>query len=121
MEIDLDALPDDADALRAIIVAQHQAPTGMQASNRACEALVQALEITVARLKKQRFGASSEKIEREIQQLEPALESLETARAAADATPEPEGDGAEEDAPAASAERAPQRRRGKPRIRPPAR
>jgi transposase len=100
----------------AIIVAQHQALTGMQASNRAYEALVQALKITIARLKKQRFGASSEKIEREIQQLELALESLETARAAADATPEPEDGGAEGDAPTTSAERTPQRRRGKPRI-----
>src|SRR6056297_2377981 len=116
MEIDLEALPDDADALRAIIVARHQALTGMQASNRACEALVQALKITIARLKKQRFGASSEKIEREIQQLELALESLETARAAADAAPEPEEGGAEDDAPTAPAERAPQRRRGEPRI-----
>jgi transposase len=81
--------------------------------------LVQALKITVARLKKQRFGASSEKIEREIEQLELALESLETARAAADPTPEadtPEaGDApaAETPAPAAVPQ---QRRRGKPRI-----
>ena len=118
MEIDLDALPDDADALRAIIVAQHQALTGMQASNRAYEALVQALKITIARLKKQRFGSSSEKIEREIQQLEFALEELEGARAAADATPEAEDGVADDDAPAASAERAPQSRRGKPRIAP---
>jgi transposase len=47
---------------------------GMVAANRAYEALVQALKITIARLKKQRFGASSKKIEREIEQLELALE-----------------------------------------------
>ena len=69
---------------------------GMAAANRAYEALVQALRITIARLKKQRFGASSEKIEREIAQLELALESLETARAAADTPPEADTPEAEE-------------------------
>jgi transposase len=79
----------------------------------------QAVKISIARLKKQRFGASSEKIVRKIEQLELAPESLETTRAAADPTPEadmPES----EDAPAtwsAGPDRVPpQRRRGKPPI-----
>jgi hypothetical protein len=67
--------------------------------------------------KKQRFGASSEKIEREIEQLELALESLETARAAADLTPEADAPGEAGDAPeaetAAPDSVPPQRRRGK--------
>ena len=84
MEISLDALPDDPAALQAIILAQHQKIVGMAASSRACEALIQALEITIARLKRQKYGASSEKIEREIAQLELALEGLEMAGAASD-------------------------------------
>jgi len=119
MEISLDALPEDTAALRAIILAQHRQITGIAAANRAYEALVQALKVTIARLKKQRFGPSSEKIEREIEQLELALESLDTARAAADPAPDPE-DGDEEagaDA-AAPEERRPPRRRGVPRISP---
>ncbi|MFO7855845.1 MAG: hypothetical protein R6V44_11605 [Paracoccaceae bacterium] len=43
---------------------------GIATANRAYEALVQAPKITIARLKKQRFGKSSEKIERETEQLE---------------------------------------------------
>ena len=92
---------------------------GVEAANRACDALVQALRITIAKLKKQRFGPSSEKIERDLAQLELALESLETARAAADPTPEADVPEAEE-APAAGTaapdDVPPQRRRGKPRI-----
>jgi transposase len=106
------ALPEDTAALQAMVL-------GLQATNRAYEALVQALKITIARLKKQRFGASSEKIEREIEQLELALESLETARAAADATPEPntaEAADAPDAGTAAPDDVPPPRRRGKPRI-----
>ena len=110
-------LPEDPAALQAMVMGLRAENAGMAAANRAYEALVQALRITIARLKKQRFGASSEKIEREIEQLELALESLETARAAADPTPEEEAPEAG-DAPAAAApDAAPsQRRRGKPRI-----
>ena len=91
----------------------------MAAANRAYEALVQALRITIARLKKQRFGPSSEKIERELAQLELALESLETTHAAADPTPEadaPEAEEAPATGTAAPDDAPPQRRRGKPRI-----
>ena len=88
MEISLDALPDDPAALRDMILAQQQKIAGMEASSRAYEALIQALKLTIARLKRQRYGSSSEKIDREIAQLELALESLEMAGAAADAKPE---------------------------------
>ena len=117
MEISLDALPDDTAALRAIILAQHRQIAGIAAANRAYEALIQALKITIARLKKQKHGASSEKIEREIEQLELALENLETARAAADTAPETPEEVEDEAAnPATLEERVPPRRRGKPRI-----
>jgi len=119
MTPEADTLPEDPAALQAIILGLRAEIAGIAAANRAYEALVQALKITIARLKKQRFGASSEKIEREIEQLELALESLETARAAADVTPEP--DTPESDDTAAAGNAAPdsdprQRRRGKPRI-----
>ena len=85
MSPDVDTLPEDP-VLRAMVLGLRAEIAGIAAANRAYEALVQALRITIARLKKQRFGASSEKIEREIEQLELALESLETAPAA-DPTP----------------------------------
>ena len=117
MEISLDSLPDDPAALRAMILAQQQKIVGMEAANRAYEALIQALKLTIARLKRQRYGASSEKIDREIAQLELALEGLEMASAATDPTPEsdePADDEAADDT--AVEQRLPPRRRGKPRI-----
>ena len=42
------------------------------------------MRIRIAKLQKQTFGASSEKIEREIEQLELALEDLMVAKAEAD-------------------------------------
>jgi transposase len=117
MEINLDALPDDPAALQAIILAQQQKIVGMAASSRAYEALIQALKLTIARLKRQKYGASSEKIDREIAQLELALEGLEMAGVAAD--PAPESDELGDDAAtgtAATAQLLPPRRRGKPRI-----
>ena len=112
-------LPDDPALLQAMVLGLKAEIASMAAANRAYEALVQALKITIARLKKQRFGRSSEKIERDIEQLELALESLETARAAADPSAEEE---APEDQTALTNETtttdapAPPRRRGRPRI-----
>ncbi len=108
----LDALPDDPVALKAIILAQHEQGVRMAASVRAYEALVQALKIRIARLQKQKFGASSEKIERELDQLQLALEDLEVAMASSDsavAEPMPPPD-------ASAAARETAHRRGKPRI-----
>jgi transposase len=98
----LETLPDDPAALKAIILAE-------RASLRAYEALIDALRTQIARLKKQKFGASSEKIEREIEQLQLALEDLEVARAVAGTPPSAEAD-------PVTAGTLPQRRRGKPQV-----
>lgn len=98
----LDTLPDDPAALKAIILAE-------RASMRAYEALIDALRTQIARLKKQKFGASSEKIAREIEQLQLALEDLEVARSAAGKPPSAAVD-------PVTREPVAQRRRGKPRV-----
>jgi transposase len=108
-----DTLPDDPTALKAIILAQRAEAEQMAASARVHEALIQALKIRIARLKKQKFGRGSEKIEREIGQLRLALEDLEVAIATAESEPastEPAR------TTAAPSRRAAPRRRGKPRI-----
>src|SRR6056297_3052991 len=87
---------DDPAALKAIIAE-------LQATLRAHDLLVQALRIRIAKLQKQAFGASSEKIEREIEQLELALEDLRVATAEADDTP-PEEDEVLEQGPAPAEE-----------------
>ena len=80
---------DDPTALKAMILALQVENARMgaditktAATLRAHEALVQALQIQIARLKKQKFGTSSERTLREIEQLELALEHLEIAGAA---------------------------------------
>lgn len=110
MAVTSDSLPDDPSALKAIILAQRDEISRLTATEKAFDALVQSLKIRIARLQKQKFGPSSEKIEREIEQLQLALENLEVAAAAADRSAAPEPDAPEEPA-------APVRRqRGKPRI-----
>jgi transposase len=109
----LDTLSDDPATLKAIILVQRAEAERMAASVRAYEALVQALRIWIAKLKRQKFGPSSEKIAREIEQLSLALEDLEVAMAVAGTTASPAD---AEAGPETSGERASPRHRGKPRI-----
>ena len=66
-------MPDDPTVLKGMIAALQAENAKMSATLRAHDLLVQALRIRIAKLQKQKFGASSEKIEREIEQLELAL------------------------------------------------
>lgn len=77
------SLPDDPAALKAMILQ-------LQASLRAHNLLVQSLRMRIARLKRQAFGKGSEKIDREVEQLEFVLESLKVAQAELAPPPEPE-------------------------------
>jgi transposase len=113
MDAALDQLPDDPVLLKAIIAEQMALRVQMEASVKAYEALVQALKVRIARLRRQKFGPSSEKIEREIEQLELALEALEVKMAGDDTRPDLEETAEVEAAPTTVP--AP-RRRGKPRI-----
>jgi transposase len=65
-------LPDDIDALRAIIEAQAE-------ELRSQGSLIEKLSAELAVLRRSRFGKSSEKIKRTIEQLELALEDIEAA------------------------------------------
>ena len=112
MDASPDLLPDDVAALRAIIAAQQAEIQKLTSSARAYETLIEALRIQIVRLRKQKYGASSEKIAREIEQLELALEGLEIERAAANLNPEEPGDEPASTCP----ERPTPRRRGKPRL-----
>lgn len=77
-------LPDDPAFLKAMIVALQAENAKMSATLQAHDQLIQSLRLRIAKLKKQVFGKSSEKIEREIQQLELALEDLLIAAAESD-------------------------------------
>ena len=112
-----DALPSDPAALRAEIAALQAENTRPTAVLRAHGLLIEALRARIAELQRQRFGPSSEKIEREIEQLELALEDLQVAAAEGDAVPAAgtadEADDAPGEAEAGAAETPP-----KPRRRP---
>lgn len=69
-------LPDDPVLLKALIAALQAENAKISATLRAHDQLIQTLRLRIANLKKQVFGQSSEKIEREIEQLELALEDL---------------------------------------------
>ncbi|PVH27357.1 IS66 family transposase [Pararhodobacter oceanensis] len=84
-------LPNDPAELRAMIAALQAENAKIAAENakmsatlRVHDQLVQALRLRIAKLQKLAFGKSSEKIEREIEQLELALEDLLVAVAEGD-------------------------------------
>ncbi len=93
MSLSTAELPADPAALRALAAA-------MQAQLRARDLIIEALRAQLAALRRARFGASSEKLDRQIEQLELALGDIEetaahdqaaaeAAQAKADAPPTP--------------------------------
>ena len=90
-----ETLPDDPAVLKAMIAALQAENAKISATLRVHDQLVQALRLRIAKLQKLAFGKSSEKIEREIEQLELALEDLLIASAESATTP---ADGDEADA-----------------------
>ncbi len=70
MVVDPASLPDDVDALKRIIA-------GMAQDAIHARTLIEKLRFELARLKRAQFGASSEKLEGRVEQLELAIEALE--------------------------------------------
>ncbi len=111
-------LPDDPAELRAMIAALQAENARIEAENakmpatlRVHDQLFQALRLRIAKMQKLAFGKSSEKIEREIEQLELALEDLLVAVAEGDDAPIDEG----QDEPPPEPADAPALR-GRPRV-----
>ncbi len=105
------ALPDDPIVLKTMIADLQAENAKISATLRAHDQLVQALRLRIAKLQKQAFGASSEKIEREIEQLELALEDLLVAVAEVDTVPHDEAD-------TVVVQPSPEKGQSKPRRRP---
>jgi len=113
MSDDATPLPNDPAVLKAMIAALQAENQKISASLRAHDLLVQALRVRIAKLQKQKFGPSSEKIEREIEQLELALEDLQVALAEAEDTPPDDEDAPDTEEQATAAAEPKQRRRPK--------
>ncbi|CUX06949.1 transposase [Agrobacterium fabacearum S56] len=107
-------LPDDPAFLKAMIAALQAENAKMSATLQAHDQLIQTLRLRIAKLKKQVFGKSSEKIEREIEQLELALEDLLIAASEGNTAPVDEADEAASVVPLANASEKIMRRR--PRV-----
>ena len=85
-------LPRDIDSLHALIAAQAAELAAAREGLKAKVLEVEKLKVQLARLKRMQFGRSSEKLAREIEQLELALEDLET-EAPPEASEDPDGAG----------------------------
>ena len=72
-------LPDDIDALRAALAAEQVARREAEARASGAEAMVAHLKLLIAKLKHDRFGASSERGRKLLDQMEMELEELEAA------------------------------------------
>lgn len=76
MESTSTTLPDDIDALKAMVAELRQ-----QLSSRTLE--IEHLKLTIAKLRRMQFGRKSEKLDRQIKQLELRLEDLQADEGAA--------------------------------------
>jgi transposase len=81
----VDDLPDDVARLRQMLIAEREARAAQAAELIAAKAglvskalEIEKLKVQLARLRRQQFGRSSEKIDRIIEQLELMLDELET-------------------------------------------
>ena len=81
MNTTLETLPDDIDTLKAALMAERAARREFEARASSAEAMVAHLKLLIAKMKRDRFGASAERGRRLLDQLEMQLEELETAAA----------------------------------------
>jgi transposase len=84
----LDQLPDDINALKATVLAERDARLKAEADAAlavarvsSAEAMIEHLKLLIAKLKRDRFGPSSERSRKVLDQLELQLEDLETSAA----------------------------------------
>jgi transposase len=77
MTPDAEILPDDIDALRAALAAERAARLAAEARATGAEAMIAHLKLLIAKLQRDRFGPTSERSRRLLDQLELQLEELE--------------------------------------------
>jgi len=104
------ALPDEISQLRAALSAEQLARREAEARASGAEAMVAHLKLLIAKLRHERFGASSERGRKLLDQLELQLEELETTAAEDETALGPDGKTGEDGQPArASIRRKPVR------------
>ena len=92
-------LPDlsqlDREALRALLLAEHQERIATHQQLLRRESEIEHLKLLLSQLRGMQFGRKSEKLERQIEQLELRLEDLQQAQAAEETPPSGERPGSE--------------------------
>lgn len=71
-------LPDDIDALKALVLAMAQTVQQLETTVASRTQEIERLTLLIAKLKRMQFGRSSEKLARQIEQLQLELEELQT-------------------------------------------
>ena len=90
MPLDPDQLPDDIAELKRLLLAKDAELAAAKNGLIVTQLTIEKLKAQLAKLRREKFGSSSERIERAIEQLELALEEAEAAKAEAEAaTPQP--------------------------------
>jgi transposase len=84
-------MPDEIDALKAALAAERVARQQAEARAFGAEAMVAHLKLLIAKMKRDRFGQSSERGQRLLDQMELQLEELEASAAEAEAVAMPAG------------------------------
>jgi len=92
-----DQLPNDVAALQAIIAKQAAELEDTKNQLKARDVVIEQLQLNLDKLKRSQFGQSSEKLQHQIDQLELALEDLQTDRAAEQAEANSDTDDQAED------------------------
>lgn len=77
METTRDALPDDVEVLKALVLSAQAEVAAERAARSDDRALIAELKLTIEKLKRERFGAKAERTSRLIDQMELQLEELE--------------------------------------------
>ncbi len=84
------SLPDDVESLKKLLEAAHDKVATLSARLRSRDVLIEQLKLQLARLRRMKFGRSSESLDAKIEQLELSLEELEANAAIAPEAPAPD-------------------------------
>jgi len=82
----IDSLPDDVETLKTMVLAAQAERIAAQAEAHALQLLIEKMKYTIAKLKQARFGQSSERSTRLLEQLELELADLEETAAESEAS-----------------------------------
>ena len=85
MPLNFDQLPDDIAELKRLLLAKDAELAAAKNGLLVTQLIVEKMKAQLAKLRREKFGSSSERIERAIAQLELALEEAETAKSEAEA------------------------------------